>query len=106
MTPENLIKNQVCSWLALKHGFFFQVDSVGIFDFKKRSFRSNRSPWRMRGVADIIGIWKGKPLAIEVKSATGRLSPFQKEFLEKWELAGGISIVARCIEDVEKALKD
>jgi len=104
VTPENFIKNQICSWLTLKKIFFFQVDSVGIFDTKKGIFRANRNPYRIRGVSDIIGIFNGVPLAIEVKSKKGVLSDFQKDFLSKWKEQGGIGIVAKSIEDVQKEL--
>lgn len=72
----------------------------------------------MPGVADIIGFLPndfgvsagntgnaGKILAIECKSDKGKLSPAQAEFLESVRVAGGIAIVAREIEDVERELK-
>ena len=58
----------------------------------------------MRGTSDILGVWQGKPLAIEVKTPTGRLSQYQAIFLERFARAGGISIVARSVEDVAKVL--
>lgn len=53
-----------------------------------------------KGVSDILGIYKGKPLAIEVKTERGRLSQFQDEFLERWKKEGGIGFVARSVDDV------
>jgi penicillin-binding protein-related factor A (putative recombinase) len=100
MTPERAIQNEICAYLKLKGAFVFVHDSVGIFDPRKGVFRSNKSPHRIRGVADILGIWRGRPLAIEVKTKTGRVSPHQKAFLEAWEQAGGIGFVARSLEDV------
>jgi hypothetical protein len=41
-------------------------------------------------------------VAIEVKSATGRLSDSQKEFKARWEREGGMFIVARSIEDLQR----
>jgi penicillin-binding protein-related factor A (putative recombinase) len=58
----------------------------------------------MRGVADILGIWNGRPLAIEVKTPTGKVSPHQKAFLDEWRKAGGIGFVARSWEDCVKEL--
>ena len=58
-----------------------------------------------RGVSDIIGIYKGRPLAIEVKTAKGKLSEHQERFLTRWKNEGGIAIVARSVEDVEQGLK-
>ena len=58
-----------------------------------------------KGVADIIGIYKGRPLAIEVKTEKGKLSQHQSRFLDIWRREGGIAIVARSIDDVKNALE-
>ena len=34
-----------------------------------------------KGIADILGIYNGKFLAIEIKTARGRVSPEQQRFL-------------------------
>lgn len=105
MTPENAIKNSICEWLGYQKCFFWVSDRVGIFDPTRKVFRMNRSPYRIRGVSDILGIWKGQPLAIEVKTKTGKISPEQVAFLAMFRQSGGIAIVARSIDDVEKVLK-
>ena len=72
--------------------------------------------WYKLGVSDILGIYKGKFLAIEVKTPTtidedgdkrygGRLTENQKIFLQEIQEQGGIAIIARSVEDVEQALK-
>ena len=60
----------------------------------------------VKGVADIIGIYKCRPLAIEVKTFKGKLSYHQDRFLATWKREGGIAIVARSVEDVENGLKE
>lgn len=85
--------------------FFWKVDSVGIFDPVKRRYRANTSPYRIKGVSDILGIWRGRPLAIEVKSEKGRLRPEQREFLERFRSEGGIAFMARSIDDVKRELE-
>jgi len=62
------------------------------------------SAFHSRGLPDRIGVFKGRPLAIEFKSPKGKLSPEQKEFREAWEGVGGIYIEARSIEDLVHAL--
>ena len=57
-----------------------------------------------KGVSDIIGIYKGKFLAIEVKTEKGRLSKHQEEFLDHVVWNGGIAIVARSVDDVFEGL--
>ena len=54
------------------------------------------------GIADILGIQRGtgRFIAIEVKTAKGKLSPFQTNFLNWINEAGGIAFVARSVDDV------
>jgi len=58
----------------------------------------------MVGIADITGIFRGQPLAIEVKSDKGRVSDAQEIFLQRFNEEGGIAFVARSIEDVQAKL--
>jgi hypothetical protein len=54
---------------------------------------------------DIVGVLPGgKALYIEVKTATGRLSPHQEKFLSILENAGAVAFVARSVEDVMQRL--
>lgn len=51
------------------------------------------------GSADILGCFLGRGVAIECKTAQGRLSPVQKLWRAAFEAAGGLYIVARCVAD-------
>lgn len=110
-TPEGEIKNAILAYLATRRDIFaWPNDSVGVYDPVRKTFRKNRSRFHMRGVADILGIITdqngiGTPLAIEVKSPKGVLSPEQKIFLEEFNKRGGIGIVARSIDDAIDALR-
>lgn len=53
-----------------------------------------------KGTSDILGIWKGKMLCIEVKSAKGKLRPEQVTFLGDMSRLGAIAFVARSLDDV------
>lgn len=53
------------------------------------------------GVADILGVYQGKPLAIEVKTKTGSASDNQKKFIKEFHAQGGIAFIARCTEDID-----
>ncbi len=50
---------------------------------------------------DFLGRTVAIFVAIEVKTARGRLTPEQENFLQQVRRAGGIAFVARSIEDVE-----
>ena len=58
-----------------------------------------------KGMSDIMGVLKdGRTLAIEVKSATGRMRPGQEEFLATIRQAGGVAGVCRSVEDAQALL--
>lgn len=56
------------------------------------------------GVADLLVCYKGRFLAIEIKNETGKTSPLQDVNIEQVKRAGGISFVARSVEDVSKVI--
>jgi hypothetical protein len=59
-----------------------------------------------RGMSDIMGVLKdGRTLAIEVKSATGRMRPGQEAFLATIRQAGGVAGVCRSVEDAQALLE-
>jgi len=99
MTPEGRIEHEIFDFLKSIGVFCFKCDRTGIFDPIKKTFRSNRNPHRIKGIADILGIAPGgRFLAIEVKSADGRLSKEQRLFLRSVQDAGGIAFVARSVK--------
>jgi len=57
------------------------------------------------GMADIIGVMKsGRFLAVEVKSEGGIVGELQQRWLEVVHFSGGLVVLARCVEDVQKAI--
>ena len=58
------------------------------------------------GSADILGLMKGgRFLAIEVKTGRAKQTPQQKKFEQMITDLGGLYILARSVEDVEKELR-
>lgn len=57
-----------------------------------------------KGSSDLIGMYKGVFLAIEVKTPTGKLRKEQRLFLDLVRNAGGLAGVARCEDDVKKII--
>jgi hypothetical protein len=72
------------------------LKTVGVFAWKNWSGPMS-SP---KGIADILGCWQGRFVAIEVKRPGGRTTPEQERFLEAVRRHGGIAFVARSIDDV------
>lgn len=106
-TPEGEIKNAILEYLSyLSDCFVWPVHSVGVYDPIKRIYRKNHSKYHRNGVSDICGIYKARPLAIEVKAPKGVLSDHQKSFINEFRRHGGIAFVARSVEDVREALKN
>jgi VRR-NUC domain len=97
---EAEIKRQICEWLELqrKHCLFFLATGVSA------SRNTRRSRFMTAGLSDIVGIWKGQPLFIEVKTPKGIVSDAQHDFLDDVVLHGGIAFVARSVEDVVRRL--
>lgn len=70
---------------------------------KTRYVRANTA----KGMADIMGILKdGRTLAVEVKSRTGKVHAHQVDFLNTIHHAGGVSFVARSVDDVQHYLNE
>ncbi len=101
---EKDIENQILAWLWSKRIFAWKNQSVGVFDRKRNVYRKSTNPFHIKGASDILGVYNGRFLAIEVKSDSGKLSDNQKEFLERINSYGGIAFVARSVEDVESKL--
>ena len=63
-------------------------------------------PMSNEGIADILGIYKGKFLAIEVKGPRGKVSDAQSRFLRNVSEQGGIAFVAWSVEDLKLHIPD
>lgn len=77
----------------------FLLKSQGVWHFKLHQGLGSTP-----GIPDIVGIWQGKPLFIEVKTRKGKLSEVQKAKINEIKRAGGIAFVARNLDDVIDAL--
>lgn len=97
---EKVIQTQILNYLE-GEGVFCWRNNTGGFKKDNGHFYS----FGKKGSGDIIGIYKGRFLSIEVKNEKGRVSDSQKEFIKKVNDEGGIAFVARSVEVVENYLK-
>lgn len=83
-------------------GAIFWRQNVGTF----RSMDGRRvvNATSITGIADIMGAYCGRAIAIETKTQTGKLLETQKRFRTAFERAGGLYVVARSPEDALAAL--
>lgn len=98
---ESDIQSLILIFVTSIEGSFFWRQNTGVFHDANgvRRLRSN-----IKGTPDILGTLKGRMVAIEVKTATGRQSKDQKNWQRNCERAGGLYILARSVEDVRAAL--
>lgn len=94
---EAQVQKTILEWLQV-HGIFnFRTNNIGV-PLGNGKFR----PSPVRGLPDIIVVWHGEFIGLEVKSRTGKQSDFQKEFQKNVTEAGGLYYVVRSIEDCQK----
>lgn len=101
---EAVIENQILTWLFYQKIWAWKNITGGYFDAKRKVFRKQRSKFAINGASDIVGVFKGRPLFIECKALSGRLTPDQKAFLDRASKEGALAFVARNIGDVEREL--
>ena len=73
---------------------------MGTFDPSKGIYRRASGAFTEKGTSDILGIYQGRMLCIEVKSKRGTLRPEQDVFLRTMADLGAIAFVARSLQDV------
>jgi len=57
------------------------------------------------GISDIMGVYRGVPIALELKSATGRPTRKQRLFLQQFDRAGGIGKIIKTVEQVKTIIE-
>jgi hypothetical protein len=99
MTPEGLIKKQICQWLELKGCRPRVIQSVGI------AGRKNNSRWSCRGMSDVFTSWQKRPLFIEVKAPGKKPTLEQVQFIEWAREQGWLAFVAHSLEEVIREIE-
>jgi penicillin-binding protein-related factor A (putative recombinase) len=125
---EKQIENSILNYLEfLPECFTWKNQSAGTFDPKKGVFRLSKNKHHINGVSDILGIVRGRFLAIEVKDEkeykyvikhydeikSGRYTTNVKkkdhlknqiDFIENIKAQGGIGFFASSIKQVQEEL--
>jgi len=103
---EKEIENKILDFMNRIDGCFaWKVNSVGVYDPVKKVYRLPKSKHILSGVSDIIGVYNGRFIAIEVKKKTGKVSEEQYLFIDNIIKNGGCAGVARSLADAIKLLK-
>jgi hypothetical protein len=99
---ETVLVRACLDYLCLKGILAWRTNNTGVYDPTHKRFRAFRG---LKGVSDILGILDGgRLLAIETKSATGRLSADQKWFLDEVARRGGLALVVWGVKELAEAL--
>ncbi len=61
-------------------------------------------PLGPRGIADFLGVHRGRPVAIECKAGKNKLTADQEIFLRCWRSCGGIGLEPRDVTEVAREL--
>ena len=97
---ETQIQKAIMEFLRFQKIQCWRIKTVGIPN-GEGAFRYNNE---MRGMADICLIFKGLSVWFEVKTATGKQTPHQKEFQRQVESAGGFYFLVRSVDDAVSAI--
>lgn len=74
----------------------YRINNVGIWDAAKGIYRAGNT---QKGLPDIIAIYKGQSVYIEVKAGSDKQSDFQKVVEQETTNAGGIYIIIRSTDE-------
>lgn len=87
---ESIVMSSVKQWLDLRGVLYVRNNSGAVKTQAGRFITFGGKGW-----ADIIALHKGRALAIECKSSSGRQSPEQKAFQANWEHEGGVYLLLK-----------
>ena len=100
---EHETQTRIINLIQDRKGVVTRVNS-GSLIAKDANGRCYRVQLADKGTSDIIALYKGVYLAIEVKFGKGKPTPEQIEFLESVARAGGVGLVAYDVDAVEQVL--
>jgi len=98
---EKILQNKILRALGVRRDMRLWRQNTGVAFYAGRTVR-----FGLPGAADLSGILSdGRRIEIEVKSPTGRQTKEQAAYQRMIERFGGLYVLARCLNDVEAALK-
>lgn len=103
-TPESQIQYEIRRALGLEPDLELNVNVQGVF---KDERGNSRRVGLGVGTPDLVGILapSGRMFALEVKSASGRLSEEQKLCIARWRKLGAFVAVVRSADEARQALQ-
>ena len=93
--PSDLVNDVLIAVTALPDGMFWRANTGVAVTASRNVVRFN-----LPGTPDVLGVLRGRAVAIECKTGSGRLRKKQPNWRRNWLLGHGIYIVARSVEQV------
>ncbi len=103
---EKQLQDLMIQFLSYQPKTFVWRQNQGAMYTNEGGQRHGFKATSIQGVSDILGIWKGKPIAIEVKRPGKKPTEYQRGFLKQFANAGGLAICACTQQGLEKTLKE
>ena len=92
----NSLTSSIVKYIELKGGWASRINSTGVFDQRLGKYRTSTMK---KGVADIMAVYKGLSLHIEVKIGKDQQSEHQAKVEADVTRSGGLYHVAKTFED-------
>lgn len=107
--PETRLQAALADYAVMRGALVIRINGGAMRTADGRWFRSSRwcAPghvWTDGGVSDLVVIWRGRVLCVEVKVGHNTLSEGQGDFLEAAEAAGAVPVVAYSLDDLAAAM--
>jgi len=91
-SPANALTDAVTNYFKLIGGRAYRINVMGIYDKEKGQYRTSGMK---KGIPDVIGIYKGRFIGVEVKIGADRQSEDQKLREQEIVKAGGLYYIAK-----------
>lgn len=95
---EKPIENAILNFLEFVGFFPWKNNTIGVWDAKRKIYRKPNNKFHRQGVPDIMFVYRGRLIAIEVKAPKGTLRPEQRVFLAKLNDEGAYAFVSRSVQ--------
>ena len=89
----------VVEYIRLRGGFASRINSTGVYNQKLKKYIPGTS---RRGLADVMGVYRGKSLHVEIKIGRDKQSEHQKRVEAEVIRSGGLYFIARDFESFKQ----
>lgn len=100
-SPANALTDAVIKYFKLNGGIAYRINTMGVFDKAKGTFRTSGMK---KGLPDVIGIYKGKFIGVEIKIGKDRQSEDQKDREQEIKSNGGLYYIAVEFDQIKPIL--